>query len=101
MLISHKLVFNFSLCENKFMEIKKLDRLDEFLKAKRGRASALAKRLGISDSYLSQIVSGLRPMPVELCPDAEKFTKGAVSRVDCRPDDGHRIWPELKEASHA
>lgn len=101
MLISHRLVFNFSLCENECMKDKKLNRLDEYLKAERGRTGALAKRLGISDSYLSQIISGLRPMPADLCPSVEDFTGGAVSRADCRPSDGLRIWPESQEASHA
>lgn len=37
---------------------------------------------------------GRRPEP-ENCVRIEQATKGAVSRKDLRPDDWHRIWPEL------
>lgn len=83
------------------MEKTKLTSLAEYVRSERGRVSALAKKLGVSDSYLSQMISGFRPMPPELCPLVEEFSDGAVSRRECRPKDGHLIWPELKEASHA
>lgn len=83
------------------MENVRLVELADYLKAKRGRVSALARLLGISDSYLSQMVSGLRPMPPEFCPVVEEFTCHAVSRRQCRPHDGHLIWPELAEKEGA
>lgn len=101
MLVSHMLVFNFSSCENKFMDIIKLSKLSNYLRSERGRAGALARHLGVSESYLSQMLAGHRPMPPEMGPKVELFTGGSVSRLDCRPADGHQIWPELKEASHA
>lgn len=87
------------------MQAPKLIELIDFLGAERGRKTALARSLDISESYLSQMLSGLRPMPAELCPLVERFTGGAVDRTKCRPLDGGRIWPELatepQEPSHA
>lgn len=40
-------------------------------------------------------------MPPEMCPLVEEFSGGVVPRFECRPKDGHLIWPELKEATHA
>lgn len=77
------------------MDKTKLTSLAVYVRSERGRVSALARRLGISDSYLSQMISGLRPMPPEMCPLVEEFSGGAVSRKDCRPKDGHLIWPDL------
>lgn len=83
------------------MKLKKLDRLNQYLKEEKGRTSALSSFLSIRASYLSQIIAGLRPMPADLCVKTEEFTHGAVSRVDCRPADGALIWPEqVQEASH-
>lgn len=39
------------------------------------------------------------PSP-EYCVAIERATGGAVSRRDLRPDDWHRIWPELVTADH-
>jgi len=82
-----------------FMKTTRLHQLAKYLKAERGRASALAKHLGISHSYLSQMLSGDRPMPPEMCPEVEAFSNGAVRRQDCRPNDGDRIWPESATCS--
>ena len=40
-------------------------------------------------------------MPPEMCPKVEDFSLGQVRRQDCRPQDGHRIWPELAEKESA
>jgi hypothetical protein len=38
-------------------------------------------------------------VPAEYCPDVERLA--GVSRVELRPKDGHRIWPEeAKRLSH-
>lgn len=34
-------------------------------------------------------------VPAEYCPDVERIADHEVSRVELRPLDGHRIWPEL------
>lgn len=39
------------------------------------------------------------PSPAN-CTAIEKATAGAVTRRDLRPDDWHRIWPELITAEH-
>ena len=85
----------FRLCENKSMKPNRLDVLNRYLKEEKGRTSALASFLSVRDSYLSQMIAGLRPMPADLCVKTEEFTHGAVSRIDCRPLDGRLIWPEL------
>ena len=39
------------------------------------------------------------PSP-ENCVSIEQATKGAVTRRDLRPEDWHRIWPELVTPEH-
>ena len=60
-------------------------------------AASLARKLGISPVLVSQWRNGIRPIPIERCPDIERATEGAVTRRDLRPDDWQRIWPELAE----
>ena len=63
----------------------------------RGAIAAMAGSLRISTVYLQQIVArqdGRVPSP-ELSVLIEQCTAGAVTRRDLRPDDWHRIWPEL------
>lgn len=67
-----------------------------------GQVAVLAARLGIHTVYLSQLASrhnGRQPSP-ELCVDIERTTAGEVTRRDLRPDDWHRIWPELVTNEH-
>ncbi|MNL26837.1 helix-turn-helix protein [compost metagenome] len=66
----------------------------------RGTAASLAKAIGVSPSYLSQMASGLSPISAERCVAIERETLGAVRRKDLMPDCWDRIWPELKEVSH-
>lgn len=63
----------------------------------RGTAAALAKAIGVSPSYLSQMASGLSPISPERCVDIERGTGGKVARSALRPDDWRRIWPELSD----
>lgn len=74
------------------MEKRKLEALAAYTKAKRGRFTELAKHLDVSGSYLSQMISGERPMPVVYAAEVEKFTRGAVPKESCRPIDGLAIW---------
>jgi DNA-binding transcriptional regulator YdaS (Cro superfamily) len=42
----------------------------------------------------------VRGVPISQCSAIESATSGAVTRRDLRPDDWHRIWPELVTAEH-
>ena len=55
---------------------------------------ALSKLIGVSPSFISQWVSGVRPVPIRTCTLIEKRTKGAVPRQELI-DDWFDIWPEL------
>lgn len=78
--------------------------LHEFLADQpRGAVSSLARDLGISRIYLSQLVgrqNGRVPSP-ELCVVIERQTGRRVMRWNLRPDDWHLIWPELIGAEGA
>lgn len=50
--------------------------------------------------HLRNISYGLRPPAPELCVLIERFSDGTVSRRDLRPEDWHRIWPELVTDEH-
>lgn len=70
--------------------------LADYLQAERGRCASVAARLGIAPAYLSQIASGVRKAHPALAREIEEeCSPGAVRRWDLRPDDWHRIWPEL------
>lgn len=61
----------------------------------RGSATKLASELGVSLSYLSQMIGGQSPISAERCVVIEKATDGQVTRKDLHPDDWEKIWPEL------
>lgn len=75
--------------------------LAEHFDADWGRMARLARHLGLSPAFLSQIAKGVRPAPAERCAAIEQATSGAVRRWDLRPRDWHRIWPELIGAEGA
>lgn len=60
-----------------------------------GGASALAAKLGVTVGAIHQWRGGQRPIPIERCVEIEHLTAGEVSRIHLRPNDWHRIWPEL------
>ncbi|KNY09405.1 XRE family transcriptional regulator [Achromobacter piechaudii] len=66
----------------------------------RGTAASLAKAIGVSPSYLSQMASGQSPISPERCVAIERATGAVVRRRDLWPDGWDRVWPELKEAAH-
>ncbi len=74
--------------------------LTDYVKAERGRGAAIAAAAGVHPVMVSQWVSGLKPVPLERCVAIEQATSGAVTRRDLRPDDWHRIWPELVTEEH-
>lgn len=57
--------------------------------------SELARLIGVSQSAVSNWRARGGLVPVEHCTAIERATAGAVTRRDLRPDDWHRIWPEL------
>ena len=75
--------------------------LQEYFQDARGRMAVVAGKVGISVAFLSQISNGVRSVPAERGADIEQATDGAVRRWDLRPDDWHRIWPELIGAEGA
>jgi DNA-binding transcriptional regulator YdaS (Cro superfamily) len=73
----------------------RLTKLSEYLLAEKGRTALIARDAGLAPAFLSQIACGRRPAPPTHCPAIETATFFAVRRWDLRPDDWHRIWPEL------
>lgn len=65
-----------------------------------GQKSALARVIGVPAILVTQWSLGQRPVPIARCKSIEDATAGAVTRRDLRPDDWHRIWPELITAEH-
>lgn len=72
-----------------------MKQLNDWLRAERGRAAALARQLGISQAFMSDMASGEKPIPLQHMPAIERFTGGAVTRQQMRPADWADIWPEL------
>ena len=75
--------------------------LSTYLAGDRGKQAELCRKTGAHAPDLSRWAKGERPVPIERCVDIEKATSGAVRRWDLRPDDWHRIWPELIGAEGA
>lgn len=76
-------------------------KLDAYL-SDPGRSNAeLAAALRVSPVLVSQWRTGARAVPIERCVAIERATSGAVTRLDLRPNDWHRIWPELIGADGA
>lgn len=75
--------------------------LAEYLKEERGRMAEVAAKANVSVAFLSQIANGVRGTPAERGADIERACDFAVRRWDLRPDDWHRIWPELMGADGA
>jgi DNA-binding transcriptional regulator YdaS (Cro superfamily) len=76
-------------------------KLAEFLNAERGRNAKVAADARIAPAFLSQIANGVRPAPAEKCYALERACDHHVRRWDLRPNDWHRIWPELIGAAGA
>ncbi|EPI6484950.1 transcriptional regulator, partial [Neisseria gonorrhoeae] len=63
----------------------------------RGNQSDLARKTGISPSFIHQIAKGLKPVPIQSAALIEKSTNGRVTRKEMFPDTWHLIWPELAD----
>lgn len=64
-----------------------------------GSQAALAQDVGVRPAFVSQWLSGTRPIPPMRCIAIERATGGAVTRKDLRPDDWAQIWPELADVA--
>jgi DNA-binding transcriptional regulator YdaS (Cro superfamily) len=73
--------------------------LKDYLSQQRGNAKWLAKKLGISMPYLSQMASSTSAISPERAIEIERFTNGVVNRADCLPEKWMRIWPEYTPAN--
>ena len=51
-----------------------------------GGATVLAKKLGISPSFVSEMLRFTKPLPLERALQIEKITDGKVKAKDLRPD---------------
>lgn len=67
--------------------------LTEFFENKpRGSKMMMARSLGISKTWMSLVISGLRLPSPGLSAAIERYTKGQVGRSELRPD----VFGELK-----
>jgi DNA-binding transcriptional regulator YdaS (Cro superfamily) len=64
-----------------------------------GGPTKVAALLGVSPQAVCFWRDGKRQFPVEYCAALDAIT--TVRRWDLRPDDWHRIWPELVGAEGA
>ena len=59
------------------------------------KKAEFARAINVSAALLHQWLEGIRPVAIQHCPTIEKQTCGKVTRKELRPDDWHKIWPEL------
>ncbi len=61
----------------------------------------LALDAGTTSAHLRNVAFSSKPCGIHLAVGLESLTDRAVRRWDLRPDDWHRIWPELIGAEGA
>lgn len=74
--------------------------LHSWLREAPGRTARLARHLGLSQPFVTQMASGAKPIPIDHMAAIEAFTGGAVTRQEMHPTGWRRIWPELAENSN-
>jgi DNA-binding transcriptional regulator YdaS (Cro superfamily) len=57
-----------------------------FARKKRGAKAEMAERLGITRTWMSQLISGRVICSPELAVEVERLTEGMVTRKSLRPD---------------
>lgn len=72
--------------------------LKTYIDSERGRAGALAARLGVSPSYLSQLASGKSPISPKMAVKIWRESDFVVTRQEMFPDTWVEIWPDLAVA---
>lgn len=76
--------------------------LKTYLSGERGRASALARKIGAHVSDVSAWASKTRPVPIPFGVPIERATSGEVTRIELFPSAVIlNVWPELAEAKEA
>lgn len=67
-----------------------------------GGLAALGSLIGITANARAVVWAWTNRgvVPIEHCAAIERATEAKVTRRDLRPDDWHRIWPELITADH-
>jgi len=66
-----------------------------------GGPASVAASLGVSTQAVCFWRDSRRQFPVEYCARLEEMGSFRVRRWDLRPEDWHRIWPELIGAEDA
>lgn len=61
-------------------------KLSAWLKERPGRGTALARGIGVPQSFVSKMATGEKQVPLEQCVPIERFTSGAVRCEELRPD---------------
>ena len=69
-------------------------------KQQHGRSVMLAKKLGVTPTFVSGWITGKKSVPAGHCQAIVRLTQGAVTLQELRPDDWADYWPNLAE-SHA
>lgn len=77
-----------------------LDALNRAIEACGSGVGGFAKGIGVSQTAVSNWRTRMQEgkqdaVPSNHCSEIERVTAGAVRRWDLRPDDWHRIWPEI------
>lgn len=73
-----------------------MEPLRSWLAAERGRASRLARHLGVPPSFIAKMASGEKAIPMCHAAPIEAFTGGAVTRQQMFPGVWRTHWPELE-----
>lgn len=71
------------------------EHIDSVLKACSLSASKFAEAIGMSPQAVSFMRAGTRSVPADKVPLICQMSGETVRRWHLRPDDWHRIWPEL------
>lgn len=74
--------------------------LKTYLDQERGNSGRLARQIGVSSSFLTQVATGQRPCPPKVAVRIETALDGRIKRQDLLPD-WRDIWPELATAPAA
>ena len=56
-----------------------------------------AKKVGTTVGHLKNCAYGYAKYSPEVCLAIERKTHKQITRGQLRPDDGHLIWPDVKE----
>ena len=72
--------------------------LKSWADVERGRAAALAAYLGVSQPFMSEVITGEKAIPTKHCKAIFAFTAGLVTLQEMRPNDWQKYWPELAQA---